>query len=179
MNPVFTEEWRPVSIPEYAAFYEVSNMGRVRSLDRVSRAKGNGVQRHFGKEMKLLTNKRGYVYVYLRAAPLERNVTVHQLVAKAFIPNPDNLIEVNHLDTIKGNNVWTNLEWTTRVRNHNHAVAAGIMPRANRKLSDDDVDDIIRRHLGGYSQAELALEYDVRQGTISRIVNGLRRTNRL
>ena len=184
MVPVFAEEWRPVPITEFSHLYEVSNTGRVRSLDRANQEMvGIGLRvkwyRDFkGREMRCKPNSRGYPQVYLRNSPVFRNVVVHRLVAGAFIPNPDSLPEVNHIDTIKTNNVWTNLEWISRVGNHNHAVDAGIMPVANRKLTDDDVADIIRRYNAGYSQGDLAMEYGVVQGTISRIVNGVRRTHR-
>lgn len=183
MTPEFAEEWRPVSITEFSHLYEVSNTGRVRSLDRNDQAMvGVGLRvkwsRNFkGREMRCKPNTRGYPQVYLRNAPTFRNVVVHRLVAMAFIANPDNLPEVNHIDTIKTNNVWTNLEWISRVGNHNHAVDAGIMSVANRKLSDDDIATIILRYNSGCSQGKLAAQYGVVQGTISRIVNGVRRAH--
>lgn len=115
MIPEIIEEWRPVPLDVFAAFYEVSNTGRVRSLDRLSRSKGEGRMQRFGQEMKARANYRGYLCVYMRAGKLEKNATIHRLVAGAFIKNPDNLPEVNHIDTIKANNTATNLEWMAKI----------------------------------------------------------------
>lgn len=157
-----TEYWRPVPIPEFAALYEVSSAGKVRRN---------------GRELKLRTNKRGYLYVYLRSAPVYRNITIHRLVALSFIPNPGGLPEVNHKDTIKLNCTMGNLEWSNRLGNHSHAVKSGIKMACIRKLSDESVAAIKAGYLAGAGQKHLANEYGVAQSTISRLVNGLRRAN--
>lgn len=98
------EEWRPIS--GYEGLYEVSNWGRVRSFKWNS----NG---------RILSpcNRRGYYYVELCKDRKEKRYHVHRLVATAFIPNPNNLPEVNHKDEDKGNNHVTNLEWCDRSYN--------------------------------------------------------------
>lgn len=176
------EQWRPVPIPQFSHLYEVSNFGRGRSLDRAEQQMvGSGIRvvwsRPFkGKMLRGNANNRGYPSVYLRCAPLGRNVAVHRLVAGAFIPNPDDLPEVNHRDTNKTNNRDTNLEWISRVGNHTHAVEAGIMPFCNRKLSSDDVATIKQLASGQeFSYREIAKRFGVTQPTVSRIVNGSRR----
>ena len=171
------EIWHPVPISDFASSYEVSNTGKLRSIDRGTRTKGGAIQQRRGRELKLLTNKKGYTYVYLRASPLYKNVTVHRLMALAFIPNPSNLPEVNHIDTIKSNCSEGNLEWIGRLGNHSHAVKSGIKMACVRKLSDDEVAAIIARHQAGECQPNLATEYNVNQSTISRLVNQLRRAN--
>lgn len=184
MVPEFAEEWRPVPVTEFSHLYEVSNTGRVRSLDRMNQEMvGVGIRvkwsRDFrGREMKCKPNTRGYPQVYLRNAPIFRNVTVHRLVADAFIPNPDNLPEVNHIDTVKTNNFWINLEWISRVGNHNHAVDSGLNMACIRKLTDDDVA-LIRALADAYTNREIAARFGVNPSTISRIIAGTRRAHRI
>ena len=115
-----TEIWK--DIKGFEGRYQVSNLGRVRSLDW---------PRHKGRVLKLIYGKRwGYYVVHLAHADgYIKYTTVHRLVAMAFIPNPDNLPEVNHKDENKLNNVVcfnsdgsidterTNLEWCTGLYN--------------------------------------------------------------
>ena len=98
------EIWKPV--PGYEGKYEVSSLGRVRSLDRIDE------ENHFRKGQIMKTNLlRGYVRVPLRDGKKQKSYQVHRLVALAFIPNPDNLPQVNHKDCNPGNNNVDNLEW--------------------------------------------------------------------
>ena len=108
------EEWRPIK--GYEGLYEVSNTGRVRSLDRYDS------NNHFlkGRILKLYTRKGGYLFVQLHLNGKGKNYLVHRLVAIAFIPNPDNLPEVNHLDEDKTNNRVENLEFCDRKYNINY-----------------------------------------------------------
>ena len=97
------EIWKPVR--NYEGLYEVSNMGRVKSLN----------YNRTGKEriMKGLDNGHGYLFVQLCKDGKAKNCRINRLVAMAFIPNPDNLPEVNHKDKIRTNNRVDNLEWCT------------------------------------------------------------------
>lgn len=88
--------------------YEVSNLGRVKSLQRWSGTK------FYKREqiMKLYQNKKnGYIYVSLSKDNKAKNIRVHILVAKSFIQNPNNYLQVNHIDGDKTNNNVSNLEW--------------------------------------------------------------------
>ena len=114
------EEWKPIK--GYEGLYEVSNMGRVKSL-------------HYGKEriMKTPDDLAGYKRVRLTKQTIKQK-RVHRLVAEAFIPNPMNLPVVNHLDGDKYNNCVSNLEWCTKKENTNHAIKTGLMkPTTNPK----------------------------------------------
>lgn len=105
------ENWKPV--PGYEGLYEVSDKGNVRSLNY----RGNG-------ETKLLSpalNKKGYKHVGLHKDKKTTTFQVHRLVALAFIPNPDNLPQVNHKDKNTGNNCVENLEWCDGIYNIRHA----------------------------------------------------------
>lgn len=110
-----SEIWKP--IPGYEGLYEVSDMGRVRSLDRVIVNK-DGKPHHFsGFLLSTYLNRFGRVLVGLWKNNRIQRLSVHRLVANAFIPNPDNLPEVNHKDENPQNNRVDNLEWCTTVYN--------------------------------------------------------------
>lgn len=122
------EEWRPVV--GYEEDYEVSNTGRVRSIDRVrigkSRSGNLFTYRIKGKEKKLLDSWDGYLETHLQHTEDGKchnyYARVHRLVAEAFILNPDNLPQVNHKDGNKKNNCVDNLEWVTESQNTQHAI---------------------------------------------------------
>lgn len=111
------EIWKDVE--GYEGFYQVSNLGRVRSLDRY--VNGNHITCDFqfakGKMLKLKNNRLGYPTVMLRKNGTFKTVLVHRLVAKAFIPNPNNLPYINHKDENPTNSAVTNLEWCTPIYN--------------------------------------------------------------
>lgn len=96
------EKWLPVV--GWEKYYEVSNYGRVRSLDRVV-YQGERVGYTVKKGRCLKTYKKnGYLFLILTAEGKKKNVYVHRLVSEAFIPNPDNLPCINHKDENKLNN---------------------------------------------------------------------------
>ena len=103
------EEWR--DIQGYEGLYMVSNLGRVKSLN----------YHRTGKEriMKPSDNGHGYLFVVLCKDGKDKNCRINRLVAQAFLPNPDNLPEVNHKDENKYNNCVENLEWCDRSYNVN------------------------------------------------------------
>lgn len=106
-----TEKWLPIK--GYEGRYEVSDRGRVRSLDRVEIQK-NGVARlRKGKILYLKKNNKGYRSVGLSKDYNHTFHLVHRLVAIAFIPNPLNLECINHKDCNPLNNTVDNIEWCT------------------------------------------------------------------
>lgn len=98
-----SEEWR--DLPELQGEYQVSNLGRVKRVKGAERL------------VKLTTQRNGYVYVTLWLDNTTKCFKTSRLVAKAFIPNPDNLPEVDHLNADKQNNTVSNLEWVTGEEN--------------------------------------------------------------
>lgn len=96
-----------LSVPGYEGLYEISNLGNIKSL-------------RSGKLMKKTKNNDGYEAVSLTKNGKSRGYFVHRLVALTFIPNPDNLPEVNHKDECRDNNVVDNLEWCTKKYNRNY-----------------------------------------------------------
>lgn len=104
------EIWK--DIEGYEGCYQVSNFGNVKSLNYM----------HTGKEqiLKLKTKKSGYLQVNLCKDGKIKTYTIHRLVAKAFVENPDNLPQVNHIDEDKTNNRFDNLEWCDQKYNNNY-----------------------------------------------------------
>jgi len=154
------EEWR--KIEGYEGLYQVSNLGRVKSL-------------MYGKEkiLKGGINPYGYHFVILNKYPIKKNMKVHRLVAKAFIPNSDNKPEVNHIDGNKLNNNIHNLEWNTRKENNSHALDTGLTDIKGEKhykvkLTEEQVLDI---RVSNLTKVELAKIYNVTHQNISAIIN--------
>ena len=116
------EEWR--DLPELQGEYQVSNYGRVKRVKGAERL------------VKLTTQRNGYVYVTLSFANTSKCFKTSRLVAKAFIPNPNNYEEVDHLNADKQNNSVSNLEWVTGEENRRRAQAMGLMKP--RKLTDEE-----------------------------------------
>lgn len=115
------EIWK--AIKGYEGFYEVSNTGKVRSLDRTDNMK----HFHPGKELAQGTHDNGYKVVHLSKLGEARWRTVHRLVAEAFVEKPEGCDIVNHLDNSRDNNNADNLEWTTLKGNMQHATKQGRM----------------------------------------------------
>lgn len=109
------EIWKDVS--GYEGIYQVSNLGRVKSLERTVIDKNNHPKHIKGCLMTGCDNGRGYFSVIFHKNGISVRKYIHRLVAQAFIPNPMNLPEVNHKDENSRNNIVTNLEWTTYLEN--------------------------------------------------------------
>jgi len=114
----------------YEGYYAVSNMGRVKSLNRLIIVKNYTrtinerilVQSIFGT---------GYHAVFLSKNSIIKTITVHRLVATAFISNPENLATINHKDSNKSNNREGNLEWMSILDNVRHAIKNGFGSKGN------------------------------------------------
>lgn len=132
----------------------------------------------FNKCKSLKQNKShcGYLLVCLNANK-RQTLSVHRLVAKAYIPNPDNKPEVNHIDGNKLNNHYTNLEWCTRKENVIHSFTNGL--NSGKKGTDNprnklSINDIIKIKslLGTIKQTDIANLFGVHQTLISAINTG-------
>lgn len=124
-----------MDIEDYKGHYQVSNLGKVRSLDRTNKHSENKIRMIKGRLLKIqINNKRnGYCEISLHKEGFEKRYKIHRLVAIAFIPNPNNKKEVNHIDGNKSNNCVENLEWVTSIENIKHAWDNGLSNSNHRK----------------------------------------------
>lgn len=106
-------------IKGYEGLYQVSNLGRVKSLDRYVRSKNNSIALKKGKLLKTHTDKDGYLSICLYRTKCKK-FQVHRLVAEAFIPNPYNLPQINHKNELKDDNRADNLEYCDCCYNINY-----------------------------------------------------------
>ena len=128
--------------------------------------------------LKPRKNERGYLYVNLCKEGTYKTHKVHILVAKAFVPNPQGLTQVNHIDGNKENNNAKNLEWCTQSQNLRHAFRIGLMKPLRKgeksefaKLTEREVREIRLKYIPRvYTIEMLAKEYGVSKDNISQIV---------
>ena len=123
------EVWKDVV--GYEGLYQVSNLGRVKSFDRAIREGRNRIP---GKMMFPHQDRKGYLNVNLSREGKIFHAKVHRLVAQAFLPNPENLPEVNHINFEKDNNFVKNLEWVTSKTNSEHFFGSEKAEQRNKKL---------------------------------------------
>lgn len=164
------EIWK--SIDGYYGLYEVSNLGRVKNNN--------------GLIMAQKPSKDKYVRILLRNNKKYKSEYVHILVARAFIPNPQNKPEVNHIDANKSNNRVDNLEWVTRSENHWHAVEHGLKPicPTKGKYGSDNpcTKPVLQYDLDGNlirewrSRIDAAKFYGCHKSSITNCVNGYKKT---
>ena len=122
------ETWKDIN--GYEGYYQISNQGNVRSVDRF-----DGVHDRQGTIIKPILKQNGYLQVGLRKHGTRKWIGVHRLVAIHFIENPNNKPQVNHIDGNKQNNIVENLEWVTVKENQDHAVRMGYrsnMPKGEK-----------------------------------------------
>lgn len=115
---LYKEIWKPIITDEedYTGIYEVSNLGRVRSLDREV-WNGKVWYTKEGRILKTFKDRNGYFNIALYKDNKHKYYGVHRLVAFAFIPNPENKPYIDHINTIKTKNEVWNLRWTTPSEN--------------------------------------------------------------
>lgn len=175
------EEWRPA--PGYEGYYEVSNLGRIKSAAIFIRHDGNWAEEGgYIKKIKIRsqqTNRYGYKTIKLCKLGNCKQARVHRLVAEAFIPTDNHLNQINHIDGNKTNNLITNLEWVTAAENMKHAWETGLVNKDhtvgsrhhNALLNEQLVIEIRSLYAkGGYTQKELAEIYGVKFGTIKDVL---------
>lgn len=125
MEDFSNEIWKP--IVDYEGLYEVSSLGRVRSVDRVVRGNYGHPQSKKGTILKGRVDKDGYIDIVLSKNCKTKHFRAHRLVAIAFIPNPSNKEQVNHINECPSDNRVDNLEWVTCKENINYGTRSSKM----------------------------------------------------
>ena len=156
------EIWK--HIEGYEGLYQVSNLGRVKRVAT-------------GRVLKGYKDTCGYLLVSLYKNNIRCNKLIHRLVAQAFIPNHENKPEVNHIDEDKANNLYSNLEWSTRKENNNYGTRN---ERAGKAISKSNSIPIIATNLKTgefrefYGSCECARQLGLNQAHITSVLKGRR-----
>ena len=166
------EEWRDVV--GYEGLYQVSNQGRVKSLERKV-PKRNGERTVKERILKPITDRYGYLIVCLCAGGKQKMFKVHRLVCQAFHKNPENKLCVNHIDENKTNNAASNLEWSTYEENNNHGtrnerIAKGIAKARSKPVGQYTRDGELIKIWPSVMETERKTGF--RHSAISRVANG-------
>lgn len=164
------EIWK--DIIGYEGMYQVSNLGRIKSKERVA-FRGDGTPLHL-KESIMTPTYNTYLYARLRKDGQYKNLGIHRLVCQAFHPNPNNYPCVNHKDNNPLNNHADNLEWCTYAYNNNYGTHS-------RRLSDTRVEkygvaiDVYTKHgeyIKSYSSIRDAINDGYTRDSISKCCRG-------
>lgn len=180
------EQWKDIA--GYEGRYRISSLGRVYSVPRVvmRKHKGKLVAQPWKGGVLVWTEGRArkniYIILPLRKEGKSKSFYIHRLVAETFLPNPDNLREVNHKDLDKSNNHVDNLEWVSSATNKRHAVNSGVnfnpSPKKGEdcgasKLTEKEVRQIRKRHAKGETAVSLAAAFNVTKTNIRYIIRRL------
>ena len=169
------EVW--LSIFGFEGLYEVSNMGNIRSLNRVvlfSPNNNSGSTTKNGCVLKYYVNEKGYAKVKLSKGNKGKMCRVHRIVATYFVPNPHELPEVNHKDGNKLNNKFDNLEWATRQSNIDHAYNILGVQTARFGKQNNKSRLVINNETGIFYETitEAANTINMKQATLQAMLTG-------
>jgi len=145
--------------------YEISKEGIIRKI------KTSAIKSQY-------LNDKGYYMISIRYGLKSNPYRVSRMVAETFIPNPENKPEVNHINGIKTDNLWTNLEWSTHKENMEHAQRTGLVNNIGvkngmAKLKESDIPKIRELLKSGLCQRKIAEQFNISRSTILNIkVNG-------
>lgn len=178
------EHWK--DIKGYEGLYQVSDLGRIKSLERTFRSGKNhlNVMTYPSRVIKNKRYKSGYLYIVLSKNGVPKKFKIHRLVAQAFCPNPDGKPCVDHINTKRDDNRAENLRWVDNITNQNNPIS--IRLRSRNKMGDLNpmkkrqkpivqIDPATGRVIGEFSGAKAAArELGLDSGNISRVCNGQR-----
>lgn len=166
------EEWKVI---EEFPNYEVSNLGRVRSIKHINSV-GRLVNSTILKPQP--DGRHFYYHVNLLADGKKKTVNIHRLVAKAFIENPNNYTSINHKDENKRNNAADNLEWCTTAYNNNYGSRKGMRQGAKHPMCKIDLETVLfikKNHIscgGKMRNIDLARMFNLSRSHVSGIAHG-------
>lgn len=168
------EIWK--DIYGYEGYYQVSSLGRIKSLKRIVYGVGHGYNRMKEETIKKFgIHNKGYYQVQLCKERCKRTFKVHRLVATAFCENKNNYEQVDHIDGNKLNNRVDNLEWVTNKENHNRKMKMGLNinltgeKHGMNKYSKETVIQLYKKYLDGMKQTEIAEIFNVNKSTVNAI----------
>jgi hypothetical protein len=169
------EVWVPIT--GYEGLYDISSLGRVKSKRRVVKSirSGRPLTKTVCERILIPTFCNEYAEVCLNKNGSHRSAKVHILIAKAFLPNPDNKPILNHINGVKSDYQLLNLEWTTYKENTRHAwdtklcTAIKGTQSGNSKLTDESILEIKERFKNGENNAAIAKIYNVSKNNIRNI----------
>jgi hypothetical protein len=172
------EIWKDVS--NYEGLYQVSNLGRIKSLERKINRKHSTTMLLKEKILKQ-QNMNGYKFVRLSKNNIIKQHFVHRLVAIAFIKNPNNYNEVNHKDEKTNNNYVYNLEWCTHKYNMNYGTINQRRSKTEtktkkngKKIIQYDINNVFIKKWN--NQLEIQKQLKIAQPHISNCCKGKRKT---
>lgn len=151
-----SEMWR--DIEGYEGYYQVSDKGNIRSMDRYVKGKNNSRCFHKGADRKLQVSHKGYFNIILQKEGKKKQYQVHRLVAQAFIPNLENKPQVNHIDCNKQNNGVSNLEWATQQENMDHAKENNLFGETSKAQRKAFMENIVKAQ---ESRKKAVRQYDL------------------
>lgn len=172
MENLSNEIWK--DIKDFENLYQVSSLGRVKSLQKeVMNYMGLGIRKE--KVLKPRINNSGYEYINLRKFKDPKSFMVHRLVAIAFVENPQNKPQVNHINGIKSDNRLENLEWCTASENVKHSyIKLNRQCFRREKLNKEEVLEIRKMlKLKGNNITNLSLKLNISRTTIWKISKNL------
>lgn len=170
------EIWKPIE--GYGRLYEVSNMGKVKVLESFNKRNNHGKmviyhQKEIIRKVGLASS--GYALITLRKNGKTKSFLLHRIVAKAFISNPENKPNVNHIDNDPANNATSNLEWVTQKENYAHSERQGRNTFGERsgvsKLKEVDVLKIREMYRSGSLKADIANIFSITTANVVYIVS--------
>ena len=144
---------------------EISSLGRLRTKDRLIKHSKFGTANLKRRYKKFRLNRDGYLRCNIKENGKSKDLTMHRIIAQAFIPNPKNYRNINHINGIKTDNRIENLEWCTSSQNIQHAVKTRLV---KTKLTDKEAIEI---HDSNLSTRKLAKKYGVSNSITWRIKN--------
>lgn len=170
------EVW--VRVPGYAGSYEVSNAGRVRSVDRKCPTKSGAMQTRKGRILKQQVNRYGYLYVTLCDGTKHRNTSVHRIVMSAF--KGDSPLTVNHINEDKRDNRLENLEYMTAEENlaYGTGVARRIEGAKRTRTPVESYDLETGETVQRFDGVNETAKYGYSPQTVSHCCNGKNKSHR-
>lgn len=169
------EVWK--SVVGYEGIYEISNFGNVRSVERVIVYEDGRIYNYPSRNLSFNKTVQGYNSVHLYKNCKRKNKKVHILVAEAFLDNPENLPDVNHIDGQKRNNHVDNLEWSSRYDNMRHAFETGLANNTgtnhgNNVYTEEQILKVKELLNLNIPYSDIETETGVKRGTIYVVKSG-------